>query len=576
MGSQADARPVKPLTVPDTRPRPAPKPEGGATFDLVALLAVAGLLYLSWPVHAPLLDRDEPRYAAAARTMLETHDWVVPQFNGVPRYQKPVLIYWLMAGSMAAFGPSEWSARLPSALAALGTLALIHLTVRRRWGRRAAWIASAAFATAPLVVLWARAASTDSVLTLLLTCTILSGWRATECDGRVSRRWYVVSATCAGLAMLTKGPTAPLLFAVTLAIYLARRRRLLSETRRVPWGTVLTVFLAIGVPWYVAAYLRDGVGFFEVFDEEHVGRLIEGAGGPTGLRIWGRLVVVGAMLVGLAPWTPLSLAGALRRPAGGRGQPLHELAQAWFWCVLVAFSASKGQWPSYALPLAPAAAILAAGWIERVLRSREREGVAAAVVAGTVLLGLCLATVLAVTPSVSRYAPANYRDALSGSPMSQLLLASAAGVLAALALFVALWAGRVRVASVVAMSVAWGATISLFGLVCVPSVIRELSGPQVVLGRYLAAHATVPALTYGPREPTIVYYADRSVALLNKDDPSFVSMLERALSDKGQALVVTDREGASALAATYPAAVEHDAGRLLVCRLGAGAHGSRR
>jgi len=564
------------VTAPDTQPGPAAKPEGGATFDLVALLAVAGLLYLSWPVHAPLLDRDEPRYAAAARTMLETHDWVVPQFNEAPRYQKPVLTYWLMAGSMAIFGASEWSARLPSALAALGTLALVHFTVRRRWGRRAAWVASAAFATAPLVVLWARAASTDSVLTLLLSGALLAGWHATECDGQASRRWYMVSAACAGLAMLTKGPTAPLLTALTLAVYLTRRRRLLSEFRRVPWGTVLPVFLAIGVPWYVAAYLRGGVGFLEVFDEEHVGRLIEGAGGPSELRLWGRLVVVAAMIVGLAPWTPLSLAGALRRPAAGEGLALHELAQAWFWCVLVVFGASKGQWPSYALLLAPAAAVLASGWAEGVLRNREREGIAIAVVAATVLLALCLAVVLAVAPSVSGAAPQDYRDALSSPVVSVLLPLSAAALLATLAVFVASWARRARGASLVALGVGWGATIAVFGVGCVPSIVRELSRPQIEVGRYLAADRATPALTYGPREPTIVFYSERQVALLKKDDPAFPASLRHALASGGEALVVTDRDGAEALESSYDSAIRLDAGRLVVLRVRAGPQGSRR
>jgi hypothetical protein len=110
----------------------------------------------------------------------------------------------------------------------------------------------------------------------------------------------------------------------------------------------------------------------------------------------------------------------------------------------------------------------------------------------------------------------------------------------------------------------------------VPSIVRELSRPQVEAGRYLAAHQTTPAFTYGPREPTIVYYSERQVALLKKDDPAFPASLRHALASGGEALVVTDRDGAEALESSYDSAIRLDAGRLVVLRVRAGPQGSRR
>ena len=68
-------------------------------------LALAGLLlFLPGNNLAPLIDRDEPRFAQATREMIQRHEWVVPYFNDQYRFDKPILIYWMMRASYAAFG----------------------------------------------------------------------------------------------------------------------------------------------------------------------------------------------------------------------------------------------------------------------------------------------------------------------------------------------------------------------------------------------------------------------------------------------------------------------------------------
>lgn len=65
----------------------------------------------------PLWDEDEPRFAAIARAMVESGDWVVPIYNDTLAVDKPVLMHWCMAICFALFGTSEIAARLPAALA---------------------------------------------------------------------------------------------------------------------------------------------------------------------------------------------------------------------------------------------------------------------------------------------------------------------------------------------------------------------------------------------------------------------------------------------------------------------------
>src|SRR3954468_1046044 len=101
---------------------------------LAVLLLICVLAWLPGFFTLPPLDRDESRFAQAAKQMLETGDFVDINLGGVPRYEKPVGIYWLQAASTAAFGTgvrdSIWTYRVPSLLGALAGVAATFWLVR--------------------------------------------------------------------------------------------------------------------------------------------------------------------------------------------------------------------------------------------------------------------------------------------------------------------------------------------------------------------------------------------------------------------------------------------------------------
>ncbi|MFX7140022.1 glycosyltransferase family 39 protein, partial [Acinetobacter baumannii] len=72
----------------------------------------------------PLYEPDEGRYAEVPREMFVSGDWVTPRLNGIKFFDKPPLQYWATASAYTLFGPSEWTARIWSALVGLlGALA---------------------------------------------------------------------------------------------------------------------------------------------------------------------------------------------------------------------------------------------------------------------------------------------------------------------------------------------------------------------------------------------------------------------------------------------------------------------
>jgi len=161
------------------------------------IVLVASIVSLAAGVAAtPFWDEDEPRFAAIARTMVETGDWVVPMFNDELAVDKPVLMHWAMAAAYTLFGTSEIAARLPAAIATLLT-ALALLRAGTRWFNSTTGIVAAlAYVGCLLVGIEAHAATPDAILTCLTTwATILYAealLTGPDAASHVRVRWAVV------------------------------------------------------------------------------------------------------------------------------------------------------------------------------------------------------------------------------------------------------------------------------------------------------------------------------------------------------------------------------------------------
>src|SRR5262249_61119028 len=95
------------------------KPRLRPYFDhiTIAVLAAACYVFFFHGLNSiGLIGPDEPRYAAIARDMLLTGDYITPRLNGVPWFEKPVLMYWLSAAGDKVFCINDAVAKFPSGL----------------------------------------------------------------------------------------------------------------------------------------------------------------------------------------------------------------------------------------------------------------------------------------------------------------------------------------------------------------------------------------------------------------------------------------------------------------------------
>ncbi|QPN65333.1 glycosyltransferase family 39 protein [Synechococcus sp. CBW1006] len=368
-------------------------------------LLACGLVLFLWRLGSSgLVDETPPLFAASARAMAETGDWLIPRVNGLPRYDKPPLVYWLMGLGYLLPGQDlwnplgTWAARLPSALSSIAVMLLLADTLWR-WPQApwpssvdkpepassappvpsaltAAFTAALAFALSPLVLLWGRIAVSDALLCGLMSATLLLSWRTYVAPrGAWWLTWLML-----GLAVLSKGPVAVVLLGLALLGFGWLQGDLAGLWRRLRPLRGLTLTALVALPWYGAALLVEGEAFWNSFFGYHNLQRFSVVVNNH-LQPWWFFLPV--LVVASLPVTPLLLLGLVRGvgplPWRRRAQPLPpeqsltRFAACWLLAVLVFFTAAATKLPSYWLPATPAAALLIAqaaqaGWGGRAQR----------------------------------------------------------------------------------------------------------------------------------------------------------------------------------------------------------------
>ena len=356
----------------------------------------------------PLLDPSESRYAEIARKMLETGDWLVPQFDyGVPFWGKPPLAFWLSATSMRIFGVNEFAARLPSLMLMLGCGALVYAVARMHAGRGAALLTLVVFATTGLVFVAGGAVLTDPALAFGTTLSMTGFWMATQGPATVRRAGVIGFFLGLAVGLLAKGPVAVVLTMFPIGLWMLWKRQWRMTWSRLPWiaGTMLVA--ALVVPWYWAVE-RATPGFLDYFlIGEHWKRFIEP--GWTGDRYgvahaWKRGWIWLFWVFAAAPWSIVAIDWLVRAAVAPRqilrdrlADPLFGYVLVWTLAPVLFFTAAGNVLPTYVLPGLPAFALLvgvfgpAARGETRTIDRAEKRALAACIIMMVVFVGVLVA-----------------------------------------------------------------------------------------------------------------------------------------------------------------------------------------
>ncbi|HEX3598713.1 MAG TPA: glycosyltransferase family 39 protein [Lacipirellulaceae bacterium] len=530
-----------------------------------------------------LWDEDEPKNAVCGREMFVRNDWVIPTYNDKLSLDKPVLLYWGMILAYHFLGVTELAARLPSALAGVGTVVLTFHLGRLLIDARTGLLASCLTASALMFSVLARGATPDS---LLILCVLFSLWsfvagvaarrgghfcgtpeagagspRPIHEQGLPLMAWLGIYGGM-GFAVLAKGPIGivmPLGILGTFLLFFDRTdaapldaswlkgwlcdfapRRVWGVFRslRVGWGLLLVAVIAL--PWYILVAVRtDGEWVTGFLGTHNIGRFMQPMEHHRGLPIYYLVAIMAGFFPG-SVFLPVSLwatakeirNGSIRRPAAG-------FLLCWIGCFVGFFTLAATKLPNYVVPCYPALAIACGSWLSAAMRKSESRGWQLWIGYGSLsIAGLAIS--IALTVAARNFLNLSFDLALPG------VVAMVGGIICLSLLY------RKQVSASVAAFV-----VTCLALTLSASTYTAWRANGVQDGpRFAARILTASDVTAGrtPRvatcdylPPSLVYYLGRSVERLS--DPTQVS----AFFDGGGSALIMFRSTYDKNRSSFPA-----------------------
>ena len=375
---------------------------------LGAILLLAAFLY-GWALSA--LGWGNDYYSAAVKSMgLNWTNFLFGSFDpvGVVTVDKPPAGLWPQVIAAKVFGLHGWALLLPQAIEGVLTVLVLHRTVRRWAGERAALIAALVLALTPITVAVTRSNNLDAPLLSLLVCAAYAFTRAVQATtGRAATGWLCGAGFLIGCGFVTKMLAAWLVLPAFVVAWLvgaggswaARAGRLLAM------GAVLAVsslwWIVLVAVWpgerpYIGGS-SDGTAWDLVIGYNGLGRIFgQGGGGrgdgggpggfggePGPLRMFNDLVagqiswLLPASAAAIVVAAVLAVLRRRGRVPADAALPAHGwvLWSLWLLVCTAVFSLQKGIFHEYyTAQMAPAIGALCGGLTTALVRA-HRAGV---------------------------------------------------------------------------------------------------------------------------------------------------------------------------------------------------------
>ena len=484
-------------------------------FRLAPLwLALAGLLLFLPGNHlVPLIDRDEPRFAQATREMIQREEWVVPYFNNEYRFDKPVLIYWMMRPCYALLGVNEFSARLPSVISAILLAWLVFWMGRRWFSARAGFLAAFGLLTCLQLLMHARSAVADMPMVAMVVLAQWAAWELLHDDGpKYPWRWFWAFYGALGVGFLAKGPVTLVVPLLTLLFFRFAFWRQPIRWSRLKLVAGLAVMLGIMGVWGLPALAKTAGAFWSVGMKSHVyERGLQTFQGHGAFFLY----YLATAFVSLFPWIAFSGEGAvyLRR----HWTEKNAFLLAWLAGTYLLFSFYRTKLPHYVMPAFPAFFLIIAQALDAPFqRPRWTRVFFSVVISLFVLVAVLVVAAAFLLPFSPSYASL------------RMTLISGAVVVLALAWLAISWRGEWKKRMLLPLFVVAASAVFL------GSGLRHASPVIPLRPLFEKMPANAEFAFYRFKEPCVVFYSGRTVQGLNT-----IEDVAAFLAKPGPRLVVT-------------------------------------
>jgi 4-amino-4-deoxy-L-arabinose transferase-like glycosyltransferase len=338
---------------------------------LLSLYVFSTLLFFVTPFYRDLWSPDEPRYAAIAKEMVLTGNWVTPHLNGTLYTEKPPLHFWLMALSACIFGSYSNAVLIfPSFLAAFGCLAVTYFLGKSLFNRRVGFLSVMVLATSSLFLGLAQFIRMDVTLTFLMTCSLYCFLRGHQ-RARGKTVCYVTFYILLAFAFLTKGPIGIFLPSIVVILYLALKRDFKAAREAKPLAGILLMSLIV-CTWMALAVHKSGWEYLQAL-------LIRG-NLERAFNSWEHdrpfyyyLILFPTTFF---PWFPFLIGAVFYHDLLKRFREVEDnilLLAMWFGAIFIFFSLMSAKEGLYMLPLLPPASLLVGEFWHKALAAQSGD-----------------------------------------------------------------------------------------------------------------------------------------------------------------------------------------------------------
>jgi 4-amino-4-deoxy-L-arabinose transferase-like glycosyltransferase len=366
------------------------------------LALTAALLFIPFLGGVHLFDWDEINFAESAREMIKSGDYLTVQIDFSPFWEKPPLFIWMQVLSMKIFGINEFAARFPNAICGIITLLVLFNIGRKIYNERFGIIWAICHGGAWLPFVYFKSGIIDPWFNLFIFIGItffidyLTALKE-QIHTKNLLRPLLYSSASLGLAVLTKGPVAILIFALVFVVFyiIVRAKLKLIFTHVLIFiGTLCLV----GGFWFILQVLNGHASVVMDFIHYQVKLFTTKDAGHGGFLLYHFVVI----LIGVFPTSILAIPMLIKKNKGNIVQNLYTLwMQILFWVVILLFSIVKTKIIHYSslcyFPLSFLAALYINGLIE------NKQGLKKAIIIAIIGIGILIAAIVAVIPFIDLY-----------------------------------------------------------------------------------------------------------------------------------------------------------------------------
>lgn len=326
---------------------------------LILIILISGVLFLAGLGNRGLWSPDETRYIAVSKEIIESGDWVSLRRNGEIYAQKPPVFFWLMAiSSLLLRGFSEFSARLPSALAGIGGAIITYLFALRLFNERIAALSSLILISSIAYLAAARWVILDVVSTFFILSSIYLlyiGFNRSDLRFRVYLPAFVLMA----VGTLTKGPIGIILPLLVMGSYAFHKKEMRSLFGKELFAGFILFILMVAV-WLIPACIKGGQAYTkELLLRQIFGRFLEAFDHREPFYFY--LI---RFPLGFMPWIVFFPSAVVFFVKHKRSEDSVKFIFLWFISIFLFFTLSKSKNDLYILPVYPAVSMAIAYYLD--------------------------------------------------------------------------------------------------------------------------------------------------------------------------------------------------------------------